>query len=231
MFVNVPSRHRRVLRWATPLLVLLTMTVFVWLVTLQQPGAHNAALLRWGTVSGALPTSLQQWYEAVHGGRAVSLVSALFVHAGWVHVLGNMLFLMIYGLPSERAMGSWRFLLLFMLGGALSNLAASALLDSPNRIIVGASGAVSAVIGAYVALFPRASLGVVLPLGLYLQFVRAPALVLIGIWALLQGLFTFVGPAFGAVAWWAHLSGFAFGVVYALASRRSIARRLRRFGA
>lgn len=231
MFVNVPSRQRRIVRWATPLLVLVTMAAFVWLVTLQQPGAHNAALLRWGTLSGALPVSLQQWYEALHGGRAVSLVSALFVHAGWVHVLGNMLFLMIFGLPSERAMGSWRFLLLFMLGGALSNLAAAALMDSPNRVIVGASGAISAVIGAYVALFPRASLGVVLPLGLYLQFVRAPALVLIGIWALLQGLFTFVGPAFGAVAWWAHLSGFVFGVVYAMVSRRSVARRLRLHGA
>lgn len=231
MFVTVPSRHRRVLRWATPLLVLLTMAVFVWLVTLPQPDAHNAALLRWGTVSGALPTSWQQWYDAVHGGRALSLVSALFVHAGWVHVLGNMLFLMIFGLPCERAMGSWRFVLLFLVGGALSNLAASALMDSPNRIIVGASGAVSAVIGAYVALFPRASLGVVLPLGLYLQFVRAPALVLIGIWALLQGLFTFAGPAFGAVAWWAHLSGFVFGVGYAVASRRSVARRLRLHGA
>ncbi len=231
MFVNVPSRHRRIVRWATPLLVLVTMAAFVWLVTLQQPGAHNAALLRWGTLSGALPVSLQQWYEALHGGRAVSLVSALFVHAGWVHVLGNMLFLMIFGLPSERAMGSWRFLLLFMLGGALSNLAAAALMDSPNRVIVGASGAISAVIGAYVALFPRASLGVVLPLGLYLQFVRAPALVLIGIWALLQGLFTFVGPAFGAVAWWAHLSGFVFGVVYAMVSRRSVVRRLRLHGA
>jgi membrane associated rhomboid family serine protease len=230
MFVDVPSRQRRIVRWATPLLVLATMAAFVWLVTLQQPGAHNAALLRWGTLSGALPVSLQQWYEALHGGRAVSLVSALFVHAGWVHVLGNMLFLMIFGLPSERAMGSWRFLLLFMLGGALSNLAAAALMDSPNRVIVGASGAISAVIGAYVALFPRASLGVVLPLGLYLQFVRAPALVLIGIWALLQGLFTFVGPAFGAVAWWAHLSGFVFGVVYAMVSRRSVVRRLRLHG-
>src|SRR3546814_21056197 len=97
MFVTVPSRHRRVLRRATPLLVLLTMAVFVWLVTLPQPDAHNAALLRWGTVSGALPASLQQWFDAVHGGRALSLVSALFVHAGRAHVHGHMLFLMIFG--------------------------------------------------------------------------------------------------------------------------------------
>lgn len=229
MFVNVPSRHKLSPRWATPLLVLSTMAVFVWLVMLEGESERSAALLRWGTVSGALPSSWQQWREALLGGRVLSLLSALFVHAGWVHVLGNMLFLMIFGLQTERGMGSWRFLLLFLLGGALANLAAAALMDSPNRIIVGASGAVSAVIGAYLALFPRASLGVVLPLGLYLQFVRAPASVLIGIWALLQGLFTFVGPAYGAVAWWAHLSGFVFGVVYAFVCRPAIARRLREF--
>lgn len=229
MFVHVRSRRKMAPRWATPLLVLTTMAVFVWLVMLGGDSERSAALLRWGTVSGALPSTWPEWHDALLGGRVLSLVSALFVHAGWVHVLGNMLFLMIFGLPAERAMNSWRFLLLFLLGGAVANLAAAALMDSPNRIIVGASGAVSAVIGAYLALFPRASLGVVLPLGLYLQFVRAPASVLIGIWALLQGVFTFVGPAYGAVAWWAHLSGFAFGVVYALLCRPAVARRLREF--
>jgi membrane associated rhomboid family serine protease len=67
----------------------------------------------------------------------------------------------------------------------------------------------------------------VLPLGFFLEFVRTPASLLIGIWALLQLLFTWVGPAFGAVAWWAHLSGFALGIVLALISRPTIARRLR----
>ena len=91
-----------------------------------------------------------------------------------------------------------------------------------------ASGAVSALIGAYLALFPRARLGVVLPLGLFLEFVRAPASLLIGAWALLQVVFAYIGPAFGAVAWAAHAAGFVFGAAFALASRRAIARRLRR---
>jgi membrane associated rhomboid family serine protease len=125
-------------------------------------------------------------------------------------------------------MGPWRFLLLFLLGGAVSNLAAALAIGAPDRIIIGASGAVSAVIGAYLALFPRARLGVVVPLGLFLQFVRAPASLLIGIWALLQVVFTYIGPAFGAVAWSAHLAGFAFGVVFAMLVRAAIARRMRR---
>ena len=134
---------------------------------------------------------------------------------------------MIFGVPAERALGPWRFLLLFLLGGAIANVAEVAMMGTPNRMIVGASGAVSAAIGAYLALFPRARLGIVVPLGLFLEFIRAPASLLIVIWALLQLLFTFVGPAFGAVAWWAHVTGFAFGIVFALLSRGAVTRRLR----
>jgi len=94
--------------------------------------------------------------------------------------------------------------------------------------VIGASGAVSALIGAYLALFPGARLGVVLPLGLFLEFVRVPAFLLIGLWVLLQVLFAYSGPAFGAVAWPAHIAGFLFGVVFALLTKAAIARRLRR---
>ena len=77
-------------------------------------------------------------------------------------------------------------------------------------------------------MFPSARLGVVLPLGLFLQFVRVPAFLLIGLWVLLQLLFAYSGPTFGSVAWPAHIAGFLFGVVFALITRAAIARRLRR---
>ena len=125
-------------------------------------------------------------------------------------------------------MGPWRLLVLFLLGGAVANLAAVIAIGTPDRLIIGASGAVSALIGAYLALFPGAKLGVVVPLGLFLQFVKVPAPLLIGVWALLQLVFTFIGPAFGAVAWSAHLAGFGFGGVFALIARAGIARRMRR---
>src|SRR3546814_3375751 len=89
-------------------------------------------------------------------------------------------------------MGPWRFLLPFLAGGCLANFVAVLAIGAPDRLIIGASGAVSAVIGAYLALFPNARLGVVLPLGLFLEFVRAPASLLIGIWALLQVVFAYI---------------------------------------
>ena len=226
MFVPLPSRIRPTLRWATPLLAGVLVAVFVW--ASSQPGAaQRALLLDWGALAGGLQTP-QAWRQAFGDGSILRLFTALFLHADWAHLLGNLVFLLIFGLSSERAMGPWRFLLLFLLGGAGANLVAVLFAGTPDRLIIGASGAVSAVIGAYLALFPRARLGVVVPLGLFLEFVRAPASLLIGIWALLQIGFAYIGPAFGEVAWSAHIAGFALGIVFALVVRRAIARRLRR---
>lgn len=226
MFVAIPTRHRSQLRWATPLLVALLWLTFLWAST--RPGiGQRALLLEWGALSGGqLPADiLRSWSDGEHWLR---LITALFLHADWAHLLGNLVFLLIFGLSSERAMGSWRFLLLFLVGGAFANFVAVLAIGAPDRLIIGASGAVSAVIGAYLALFPKARLGVVLPLGLFLEFVRAPASLLIGIWAVLQVVFAYIGPAFGAVAWAAHIAGFLFGIVFALLARAGIARRLRK---
>ncbi|KGQ18305.1 Rhomboid family protein [Lysobacter dokdonensis DS-58] len=226
MFVSLPTRQKSGLRWATPVLVALLSAAFVW-ATAGTSGEQRALVQGWGALSGGF-LSPDAWPAAFQDGRALRLVTALFLHADWAHLVGNLVFLLIFGLPAERAMGPWRFLGLFLLGGAVANLAAALTIGAPDRIIIGASGAVSAVIGAYLALFPRAKLGVVLPLGLFLEFVRAPASLLIGIWVLLQVVFAYIGPTLGAVAWWAHLAGFAFGVVFAVLVRAAIARRLRR---
>ncbi|HEY4555177.1 MAG TPA: rhomboid family intramembrane serine protease [Lysobacter sp.] len=226
MFVALPSREKPPLRWATPLLFVLLWSCFVAATLLPEP-EQRALMLHWGVLTGGLG-SLADWAAALHDGRLARPLTALFLHADWSHLLGNLLFLLIFGLPAERAMGPWRLLALFLLGGMVANLAAVLAIGAPDRLVIGASGAVSALIGAYLALFPTARLGVVVPLGLFLQFVRAPAALLIGVWALLQLVYTFVGPAFGAVAWSAHLAGFAFGGAFALLARRGIARRLRR---
>ncbi|MBV2209863.1 MAG: rhomboid family intramembrane serine protease [Thermomonas sp.] len=222
MFVGIPPRQTRHLRWATPLLFAALWLAYV-LTALRTPNAT----LDWGVLTGGLHT-VAAWQQAFTDGSVLRLFSALFLHADWIHLLGNLVFLLIFGLPAERTMGGRRFLVLFLLGGALSNFAAVLAIGAPDRVIIGASGAVSSVIGAYLALFPSARLGVVLPLGLFLQFVRVPAFLLIGLWALLQLFFAYSGPAFGAVAWPAHIAGFVFGVLFALITRAAIARRLRR---
>ena len=172
MFIAVPSRQKSLLRWATPLLFAVLWLCFTW-VMLAPDGEQRRLLLEWAALSGGL-ASPEAWRASLQDGNSLRLASALFLHADWAHLLGNLVFLVIFGLPAERAMGPWRFLLLF------------------------------------------------------LQFVKVPAALLIGIWALLQFVFTFIGPAYGAVAWSAHLAGFAFGGAFALLARAGIARRLRR---
>jgi membrane associated rhomboid family serine protease len=223
VFVHLPSRRKPHVRWATPLLATLMVAAFIWISLLPDDAAWRATLLRWGTLSG----SVTEWRAAVNDERLMTLISALFIHLGPVHLTGNLLFLFIFGLPAERSLGAWRFLLLFLAGGALANLAAALLMGTPARAIIGASGGVSAVIGAYLALFPNARLGVVVPLGVWLEFIKVPAALLIGLWAVLQLVFTFVGPSFGAVAWWAHLAGFVAGLLYALAMKPMLTRRSR----
>lgn len=221
MFIPIPPRHKSPPRWATPLLFAALWICFTGLILLPEPSQQDM-LMEWAALSGGLG----DW--SLRDGSGLRLISALFLHADWAHLLGNLVFLLIFGLPAERSMGPWRFIGLFLLGGAVANFAAVAAIGTPDRLIIGASGAVSALMGAYVALFPGAKLGVVVPLGLFLQFVKVPAALLIGGWALLQLVFTFIGPAFGAVAWSAHLAGFAFGGAFALMARAGIARRLRR---
>jgi len=223
VFVRLPSRKRSHRPWAAATLAVLAILAYAWMQWSSEDPAAHAALLQWGTLS-ASPT---QWRLLWHDGRVLTLVSALFIHASVWHLLGNVVFLLIFGVPGERALGAWRLLALFFIGGALANLAASLLMGAPERIIVGASGGISALIGAYLVLFPRARLGIVVPLGLWLEFIRAPAALLIGLWALLQLIFTFIGPSFGAVAWWAHLSGFAVGVLLALLFKPAITRQAR----
>ena len=225
MFVGISTRRKTTIRWATPLLFVALWLAYV-VGTMRTPALRHGAELDWGVLSGGLD-SIEAWRQAIADGNVLRLFSALFLHADWIHLLGNLVFLLIFGLPAERVMGGWRILALFLLGGAVANLAAVLAIGAPDRVIIGASGAVSAVIGAYLALFPGARLGVVLPLGIFLQFVRVPASLLIGLWALLQVVFAYSGPAFGTVAWPAHIAGFLFGVVFALLAKAAIARRLR----
>ena len=226
MFVSVPTRTRAQLPWATPLLAAALWAAFVWAIS-RSDATQRVLMLEWGALTGG-PAGADPWQPWLDAGHWLRLLSALFLHADWAHLLGNLVFLLIFGLPAERVMGPWRFLALFFLGGALANLFAVLVIGTPDRLIIGASGAVSALIGAYLALFPQARLGVVVPLGLFLEFVRAPASLLIGVWAALQIVFAYIGPAFGAVAWAAHAAGFLFGIVFAIASRGAIAKRLRR---
>ncbi len=227
MFVRVDERQRAELRWATPVLLALIVFAYLWLLQ-QEPDRIQRIVGRWGLVPARLFDLAGDWLDYLQQLRPLALLSALLIHADLLHLVGNLLFLLIFGLAAERRLGSILFLTLFVVGGALANLAAA--VSMPERVgaIVGASGAVSAIVGAYLTLFPRSHLGLVIPLGAYLEFVRIPALWLIGFWILLQVLLAYITPTFGAVAWIAHAAGFIVGVLFAMACRPAVYRRMRR---
>ncbi len=226
MFVHIETRKRDQLPWATVGVAVVSVAAFGLLQALDE-AATRAALVRYGMS----PEMLAGIWSSPDARGAMHVLRAAFasiaMHVNWLHLLGNLVFLLIFGPPGERLLGPLRWLLLFLLCGAVANLAGAATLAGSAAPIVGASGAVSAAVGAYLALFPRSRLGLVLPLGLFLEFVRIPTAWLIGVWALMQAVFAWIDPSFGRVAWSIHLAGFLAGVVFALASRPAIARRQR----
>lgn len=150
------------------------------------------------------------------------LLTSMFLHGGWFHLLSNMWFLWVFGDNVEDRMGHGRFLLFYLLGGVAAALAQGLFMPSSFTPMIGASGAVSAVLGAYYVLFPRAYV-VSVVLFIFPLFLTFPAAVYLGYWALLQLLQGLLGLP--GVAWWAHLGGFLFGAL--LAPR--FARRWRRW--
>jgi membrane associated rhomboid family serine protease len=166
-------------------------------------------------ITQVLALPLSEWTDR----RILTLFSALFIHASWLHLVGNMIYLWVFGIPLERRVGSAGMLLVFLLGGALANLSVCLRLPEMGTSIIGSSGAVSAVVGAYLGLFPFRRIGMLLPLGLYLQFARVPSILVIGSWFTLQLVYTMIGPITGVVAWWTHMAGFTLGLMFALMMR------------
>jgi membrane associated rhomboid family serine protease len=181
--------------------------------------AQNAMVELAGVLPRQLNDLMQQpttgWFESQY----LTLFSALIVHASWLHLLGNMVYLWVFGIPLERRIGASGMLLVFIVGGALANLFVTLRVPELTSPIIGASGAISAVIGAYLGLFPTRRIGMLLPLGLYLQFARIPSVLVIGSWFTLQLVYTLLGPITGVVAWWTHMAGFALGLMFALLAR------------
>ena len=204
--------------WVTLTLFLFCMGVKL-LLSGMTPLAQNAMLEFGGVLPGQLAPIFSRTFSGWGDYQLLTLVSALFIHTSWLHLLGNMVYLWVFGMPLEHRLGSPGMVLVFVLGGALSNLFVTMRLPEFSSPIVGASGAISAVVGAYLGLFPYRRIGMLLPLGIYLQFARVPALLVIGSWFTLQLVYTVLGPITGVVAWWTHMAGFALGLIFALLVR------------
>lgn len=152
----------------------------------------------------------------VAGKDLITIVTAMFVHAGWFHILGNMVYFWAFAPEIEAVMGRWRFASFYLLGGLVASLVQIATDPASTLPNLGASGAIAAVMGAFLITFPRDRIRTIVFLGFFILIPRIPAMVLVGIWFVLQ-LFSEVGSIaagqIGGVAHMAHIGGFVFGLI------------------
>jgi len=146
----------------------------------------------------------------------ITLFSSMFMHAGWAHILGNMLFLFVFGLHVERAMGGLRYLVFYLICGLGANALEIATSVGSNAPGLGASGAIAGVLAAYFVLYPTSHVRALIPLGFLFWTARIPAWVFIGLWFLLQlvdGVASVSNATAGGVAYSAHIGGFITGLL------------------
>jgi membrane associated rhomboid family serine protease len=164
------------------------------------------------------------------GPAYLTLLTSMFMHGGWLHIIFNMLFLWIFGNNVEDSMGKLRFLLFYVVGGLVAILTQIAVSPDSTTPTVGASGAIAAVLGGYILLYPQARVLTIVFLFFFFTFIEIPAMVMLGIWFVLQFLPAIgqlatpeIGGEGGGVAYFAHVGGFIFGLalIHLFAQRKS----------
>jgi len=193
-------------------LILANMTVFVYQNFLISGGAEPLFFRL-----GCIPYEFTHFVDINPPALVpvpLTILTAMFMHGGWIHLLSNMLFLWIFGDNVEDTLGHIKYLSFYILCGLIAS--AFHILTNLNSQIpsIGASGAIAGVMGAYMFLFPKARIRTLLILGIFLQIVRIPAIIILGYWILIQVLSGFAefGPKTGSgIAWFAHIGGFIAG--------------------
>ncbi|HEY7523651.1 MAG TPA: rhomboid family intramembrane serine protease [Candidatus Limnocylindrales bacterium] len=206
------------------LIVLCVVAFVIELGVLATDG--SSGLTAFVVEHGVVPAELM---GAVSGsgtpiGEAADIVTSMFLHAGWLHLAGNMLYLWIFGNNIEDRLGRLGFAAFYLAGGVAAALAQVAVDPRSEVPLVGASGAIAAILGAYLVLFPRARILSLVFLGFFYQLIAVPAVLVLGFWFILQVIdgVTSLGAdtAEGGVAFFAHIGGFALGLVLGALIRR-----------
>lgn len=202
-------------QYATTLLILTNVLVFLWQTSLPEADIVSVALSG-GLVPSVLLGSAQLPASFANTPPEVTLVTYMFLHADWWHLGGNMLFLWVFGDNVEDAMGFVRFLVFYLFCGIIAGVAHMAAHPEAMGPLVGASGAIGGVVGAYLMLYPRVKMWVLafgrIPL-------KIPAYLVVGAWFAFQ-IFSAYAQADSDTAWWAHIGGFAAGIVLVVIFRR-----------
>ena len=199
-------------------LILIAANILAYLYELQMgPEALQNFIFTWGLVPARLMGDPTHTWNTIY--------SSMFLHGGWFHIINNMWVLFIFGDNVEARMGKIRYLIFYLLGGTAAGLLQTYILPTSQVPMIGASGAVAGVLGAYLVLFPRSRVASLVPIFFIFTIIEIPAFIYLLFWFLSQlysGLFSIQGGAGSGIAWWAHIGGFVFGLMmsFLFAGRR-----------
>lgn len=217
MFPVRDDNPQLVTPYATYGIVSINIAAWIFLQGVGQEPGLSGSICNFGLIPGELlqMVSTGQSFCAIGEPAWHTTITSMFMHGSWMHILGNMWFLWIFGDNVEDSMGSVRFILFYLLCG-LAAAAAQVAADPTSQIpMVGASGAIGGIMGAYILLFPRVRVHMFLFLFIYATIIAVPAWLMLGYWFLVQvvsGTAT-AGAEGGGVAFWAHVGGFVGGAV------------------
>jgi membrane associated rhomboid family serine protease len=211
--------------WVTFLIIGLNALAWIFIQGLGSDYSLAASICEYGLIPGELLVTAAPGTKVplgsglacvlAPGASAWSIITSMFMHGGWFHIIGNMWFLAVFGDNVEDALGSVRFILFYLLCGVAA-AALQVVTDSRSVVpMVGASGAIGGVMGAYAFLFPRAPVHVLVFFGFYVSRFVVPAFLRLGYWFVIQilGGIPALAGAGGGIAFWAHVGGFAVGVI------------------
>ena len=205
---TVPARNYPVVNT-----IIIAMNVFVYLFQLGLGGESNRLILTYGL----LPARYSEPGLAAHfttAQQVFSFFSYMFLHGGFWHLLGNMWSLYIFGDNVEDTLGHVRYVFFYLLCGVASGFSHVIINWGSGAPTIGASGAIAGVMGAYILLYPRAKILTLIPIFFIPYFVELPAFFFLGIWFFLQFLSAAMSGGGGGIAWWAHIGGFIFGMIF-----------------
>jgi membrane associated rhomboid family serine protease len=188
-------------------LALIAANALVFLYELQmEPAALERFLFAWGLIPAKFLGDPANHWNTIY--------SSMFLHGGWFHILNNMWVLFIFGDNVEARMGGIKYLIFYLLSGAAAGLLQTYILPASQTPMIGASGAVAGVLGAYLVLFPRSRVASLVPIFFIFTVVEIPAFIFLVFWFVSQlysGWLSIQGVAGSGIAWWAHVGGFVFG--------------------
>jgi membrane associated rhomboid family serine protease len=201
---TIRSRRFPLINW---LIILANAAAFFYELRID-PSGVNDFINTWGLVP------VHFWAEPQIAW--VTIFTSMFLHGGWFHIVSNMWILFIFGDNVEDRMGSGRYLVFYLLSGVAAALLQAFLLPQSSSPMVGASGAIAGVLGAYLLLFPQARILSLVPIFFIFTLIEIPAVIFLLFWfasQLFSGFLSLGGASGSGVAWWAHIGGFVFGLV------------------